>query len=56
MNAKSWLLFQDNSYRAADGEPPLTYEDMEKIMKDILIGMDVCLGLFFMNIHNLIFR
>ena len=35
-------LLQDNAYRAADGEPPLDYEDIEKLMKDILIGKIVC--------------
>ena len=31
-------VMEDNAFRAADNEPPLSYEDIEKVMKDILIG------------------
>ena len=31
---------EDNAFRAADGDPPLSYDDIEKVMKDVLIGKD----------------
>ena len=29
---------EDNAFRAADSEPPLSYEEIERTLKDILIG------------------
>ena len=29
---------EDNAFRAADGEQPMPYEDIERVMKDILSG------------------
>ena len=31
-------IMEDNAFRAADGEDPLSYDEMERIMKDIMIG------------------
>ena len=32
------LMLQDNAFRAADSEPPLDYEEIERLLKDIMIG------------------
>ena len=37
-------VMEDNTFKAANGEEPMPYEDMERIMKDILIGKS-CFGM-----------
>ena len=34
-------MMQDNAYRAADSEPPLSYKETEAILKDLLIGNSI---------------
>ena len=46
MNIANYLNHQDNAFRAANSEDPLPCEDIEKIMKDVLIG--ACLQFFFL--------